>query len=216
MAQPLNSISAPVEWRLLRKGERLFALCGKATPSGLAAFRREDVGRSWAVTAEFGCIRLERMTGEEEVTGLELYLPTCVSYEYGIVGISGATELTRVIFGLAPTELEELVTLLRRGSFPVLGLSETDVTCSITGCVIPRGWPHIVVSNLPQYGNVVSVEGFIKIVVSSLPNGQLGIRYPGLKELAREILKLMGAQRPGIPYHREMLSLAPAELVAVK
>jgi hypothetical protein len=216
MAQPLNTISSAVEWRLMQKGSRLFALLGKATPAGITAFGREDIGRSWAVTAEFGCIRLEKLYGDEDVTGLELFLPTPFSYEYGITGISGATELTRAIFGLLPSELEELVSVLRRGSFPVLGLSGNDIECSITSCIIPRGWPHLVVSNLPMYGNIVSFEAFVRIVVSSLPNGQLGIRFPGLVEVAKEILKLMGSDRPGIPYHKEMVDVAPPGLVVIK
>jgi hypothetical protein len=194
----------------------LLALFGNATPSGITAFHREDIGRSWAVTAEFGCIRLERLSGDEEVTGLELFLPTPFSYEYGITGISGATELTRAVFGLLPSELEELVTALRKGSFPVLGLGAGEMKCSISSCVIPRSWPHVVVSNLPLYGNVVSFETFIRILVSSLPHGQLGIRFPGLKDVAKEILKLMGAQRPGMPYFKDALNLAPAGVLAAK
>jgi hypothetical protein len=216
MAQPLNTLSTSVEWRLLQKGQRLFALLGKATPFGIVPYGAEDVRRSWAVTAEFGSIRLERLSGDEEVTGLELALPTPFSYEYGITGISGAPELTRAIFGLLPSEMEELIKVLRRGSFPVLGYSPSELKCSISSCVIPGRWPHIVVSNLPLYGNVVSLETFVRILISSLPNGQLGIRYPGLQELVKEILRLMVAQRQGIAYCKEALNLAPADLVAVK
>src|ERR1051325_8097256 len=216
MAQRLNLLEKSVEWRLLQKGQRLFALLGKATPNGMAPFGPEDVRRSWAVTAEFGCIRLERLTGDEEVTGLELFLPTPLTYDYGISGVSGAPELTRAIFGLLPSEMEELVNALRRGSFPVLGFSLRDLKCSISSTIIPACWPHLVVSNLALYGNVVSVETFIKILVSSLPHGHLGIRFPGLQQVAKEILSLMGAQRPGIPYCKEMISLAPAEALAEK
>jgi|SRR5215831_582551 hypothetical protein len=216
MAQRLNLLNAPVEWRILQKGQRLFALLGKAAPGGLQPYGPDDIARGWAVTAEFGCIRLERLVGDEEVTGLEVFLPTPVSYDYGISGVSGAPELTRAIFGLLPSELEELVTTLRRGSFPVLGYSLNDIKCSISSCVIPGCWPHLVVSNLALYGNVVSVETFVKILVSSLPNGHLGIRFPALQQVAKEILSLMGTQRPGIPYCKEMLELAPADVVAAK
>lgn len=216
MAQRLNLLNAPVEWRILQKGQRLFALLGKAAPGGLVPYGPEDIGRSWAVTAEFGCIRLERLVGDEDVTGLEVFLPTPVSYDYGISGVSGAPELTRAIFGLLPSELEELVTTLRKGSFPVLGYSLHDIKCSISSCVIPGCWPHLVVSNLALYGNVVSVETFVKILVSSLPHGHLGIRFPALQQVAKEILSLMGTQRPGIPYSKEVLELAPAEAVPVK
>jgi len=216
MAQPLNTLTNSVEWRLLQKGARLFALLGKATPFGIAPFGPEDVRRSWAVTAEFGSIRLERLTGEEEVTGLELALPTPFSYEYGITGISGAPELTRAVFGLLPSEMEELINALRRGSFPVLGFSPADMKCSISSCVIPGRWPHIVVSNLPLYGNVVSLETFVRILISSLPNGNLGIRFPGLQQVVKEILRLMVSQRVGNPYCKEMLDLTPADLLAEK
>jgi len=216
MAQRLNLLEKSVEWRLLQKGQRLFALLGKATPTGMAPFGPEYVRRSWAVTAEFGCIRLERLTGDEEVTGLELFLPTPLTYDYGISGVSGAPELTRAIFGLLPSEMEELVNALRKGSFPVLGFSLRDLKCSISSTIIPACWPHLVVSNLALYGNVVSVETFIKILVSSLPHGHLGIRFPFLQQVAKEILSLMGAQRPGFPYCKEMIALAPAEALAAK
>ena len=82
--------------------------------------------------------------------------------------------------------------------------------------LIPGRWPHIVVSNLPLYGNVVSLETFVRILISSLPQGNLGIRYPGLQELVKEILRLMVAQRSGVPYCKEALSLTPADMVTVK
>jgi hypothetical protein len=127
MAQSLNAVASSVEWALMRKGTRVFALLGKATSSGIVPFRRDDIANSCAVTAEFGCIRLERMTGDEEVTGLELFLTTPFSYEYGIAGATGVPELTRAVFGLLPAELEQLVAAMRRGSFPVLGFSAGDL-----------------------------------------------------------------------------------------
>ena len=216
MAQPLNTLAHPVEFRLLQKGARLFALLGKATPFGIAPYGAEDIRRSWAVTAEFGSIRLERLSGDEEVTGLELALPTPFSYEYGITGICGAPELTRAVFGLLPSEMEELIKVLRKGSFPVLGYSPGDQKCCISSCTIPGRWPHIVVSNLPLYGNVVSLETFVRILISSLPHGNLGIRFPGLQDLVKEILRLMVSQRSGSPYCREMVDLTPADALAQK
>ncbi len=216
MAQRLDMLTSPVEWRLLQKGQRIFALLGKATRSGIGPFGAEDVRRSWAVTAEVGCIRLERLAGDEDVTGLELFLPTPFSFDYGITGVSGATELTRAVFGLLAPEMEELVTALRRGSFPVLGFSLSETKCSISACIIPGCWPHVVVSNLPQYGNVLSLETFVRVIVSSLPHGHLGIRFPGLQQVAKEILSLMGAQRPGIPYCAEMLDVVPADAMPAK
>jgi len=206
----------PLEWRVLQKGGRVFALLGKATDAGIVPFEAKDVRRSWAVTAEFGCIRLERLSGDEHVTGLEVFLPSPFSYDYGIMGMSGATEITRTIFGLLPAEMEELVTALRGGSFPILGYSDPELKCSISSTVIPGRWPHVVVSNVAQYGNVVCLETFVRIIVSSLPNGHLGVRFPNLQGVAKEILQLMGTQRPGLPYYKEMLDLSIADVLATK
>jgi hypothetical protein len=194
---------------VLRHGSRVFGLLGKATPFGLSSFTRHDVARAWALTAEYGCLRLERLTGEEEVTADQLILPTPFCYEYGIDGVGSSPEITRAIFGLLPGELEQLVSVLRRGSFPVLGFSQVDLRCSISGCSIPGYWPHVVVSNLALYGNVVSLETFVRIIVSSLPQAQLGIRFPALKQVIQQMMKLMATQRRGILYSREMLELMP-------
>ncbi len=209
MTQCLNMLNTSAQWSVLRQGSRVFGLLGKATPFGLSSFTRHDVARAWALTAEFGCLRLERLTGEEEVTTDQLILPTPFSYEYGIDGMSGSADLTRAIFGLLPEELEQLVSVLRRGSFPVLGFSQVDLRCSISGCTIPGYWPHIVVSNLALYGNVVSLETFVRIVVSSLPQGHLAARFPALQEVLKQMMKLMATQRRGVLYSREMLELMP-------
>jgi hypothetical protein len=216
MAQLVNMLTSPVEWVLARKDQRVFAILGKATPTGLAPFGREDASRSWAVTAEYGSLRLERLSGDEEVTGLELFLPTALNYDYGIAGVTASPELIRAVFGLLPTELEELVTTLRRGSFPVLGYSATALKCGITGCVIPSYWPHIVVSNLALYGNVVSVEAFVRILVSSLPQGHLASRFPALQTVLRQVMKVSIARPQGIPYSNDILRLVPAEMIAQK
>src|ERR1019366_9676056 len=94
---------------LLRKGPRVFALLGKATPLGLAAFEREDVSRSWALTAEYGCLRLERLSGEEEVTGEQLFLPLPADYNYGITGPDESPETIPPGSGLLPSELGQIV-----------------------------------------------------------------------------------------------------------
>ncbi len=216
MPEKLNTLATSLEGGILRKGSRVFAVLGKATHAGLAAFRRDDINHSWAVTAEFGCLRLERLTGEEEVTGLGLFLTTPFSYDYGISGLTGASELTRSIFGLLPSELEQLVTTLRRGSFPVLGFSPGDTKCSITSNVIPGCWPHVVVSNLSLYGNIVSFEAFVRILVSSMPQGQLSVRFPALQPVLKHLLRLMVIQRRGLPYCKEMLELSPASVLAGK
>lgn len=216
MPEKLNTLTTSLEGSILRKGARVFAVLGKATPTGLAGFRRDDISRSWAVTAEFGCLRLERLTGEEEVTGLELFLTTPFSYEYGISGLSGAAELTRAIFGLLPSELESLVTTLRRGSFPVLGYSPGEMRCSINSCIIPPTWPHVVISNLSLYGNVMCVESFMRVVVASMPQGQVTVRFPVIQKLVKHLLRLMVVQRRGLPYCKELLELSPAVAMAGK
>ncbi|HEU5125487.1 MAG TPA: hypothetical protein VFW05_15650 [Verrucomicrobiae bacterium] len=216
MFDKLNSLTTSLEGGVLRKGSRVFAVLGKATPAGIAAFRREDIGRSWAVTAEFGCLRLERLTGEEEVTSFEIFLTTPFSYDYGISGTSGTADLTRSVFGLLPSELEQLVTTLRRGSFPVLGFSPGDTKCCLTSSLIPGCWPHVVISNLALYGNVISVEAFVRTLISSMPQGHLSARFPMLQPVLKHLLRLMIVQRRGLPYCNELLELSPLGMLAAK
>lgn len=216
MALSLNALSRPVQWCLLRKGSRVFGLLGKATSTGLTVFGREDVACGWALTAEFGALRLERLSGDEEVIDSQLFLPTPFSYDYGITGEYGYPEVERSVFGLLSSELEQLVSVLRHGSFPVLGFSHTDLKCSISSSTIPGYWPHVVISNLALYGNVVSLESFVRIVVSSLPQGQLCARYPMLQPVFKQMMRLMVLPRRGIPYTKEMLELAPAPALVTK
>lgn len=216
MAVCLNRLSTSVKWGVLKMGPRVFALLGKATPSGLVPFGRDDVPGGWALTAELGCLRLERLSGYEEVTGDHFFLPTPFSYEYGIVGGDDSPEVIRAIFGLLPSELDHLIALLRRGSFPVLGYSHTDSKCSITSCIIPAHWPHVVVSNLALYGNVVSLETFMRVVITSLPQNHLSIRFPSLQPVVKQMLKLMIVQRRGLPYSKETLELVPTGVLAAK
>ncbi len=193
---------------LLRKGQRVFALLGKATPLGLAAFSGEDVSRGWALTAELGCLRLERLCGDEEVTGQQVFLPLPSDYDYGITGPDKSPELTRAVFGLQASELERLVSVLRRGGFPVLGLSQRDLRCSLTCCIIPGYWPHVVTSNMALHGNVVSLEAFVRVLVASLPQARLSARFPELQPVFEQMMRLVVRPRRGIPYSREMLEMA--------
>ena len=199
---------------VLRKGPRVFALLGKPTPLGLAAFDREDVSRSWALTAEFGCLRLERLTGEEEVTGEQVFLPLPSDYNYGITGTDESSEVNRAVFGLLASELEQLVTVLRRGSFPVLGFSQRDQRCSLTCCIIPGYWPHVVTSHMALHGNVVSLEAFVRVMVASLPQARLSSRFPDLQPVFKQMLRLVVRRRRGIPYSKDMLDLAPGPILA--
>ncbi len=212
----LNRLGTTVTWSVLQKQNRTFALLGKATAAGLVPFGRNDVSRGWALTAELGRLRLERLSGDEELTGDQLVLPTAFSYDYGITGAYESAEMTRAIYGLLPAELEQLVTALRRGSFPLLGFSHRDLRCSISGCVIPGFWPHVVVSNSPLYGNVVSVESFIRLIVSSLPQNHMSPRMMGLQPMFRHLMKMATAPHHGVPYTLEMLDFAPVATLAAK
>ncbi len=214
MAIPLNKLVAPVQACVLHKGTRFFGLVGKATSYGVTGFGRSDIVRGWALTAEFGCLRLERLSGEEEVTGDRLLLPTAQSYEFGIVGGNSCPELTRAVFGLLSSELEQLVGVLRQGGFPVLGFSRRDLRCALTGSIIPGHWPHVVVSNRAIYGNVVSIEAFLRTIVSSLPQGHLAVRFPVLQPVFKQMMKLLIVQRRGIPYSDEVVELTPTEVLA--
>jgi len=209
MACCLSKLTTPMPGCLLRKGSRVFALLGKATPLGLAAFNREDLFRSWALTAEFGCLRLEHLSGDEEVTGEQLFLPLPADYNYGITGSDKSPETTRAVFGLLPSELEQLVSVLRRGSFPVLGFSQRDLRCSLTCCIIPGYWPHVVTSNMALQGNVISLEAFVRVMVASLPQARLSARYPDLQPVFERMMRVVVKRRRGIPYSREMLEEDP-------
>jgi hypothetical protein len=206
----LSKLSTPIPGCLLRKGPRVFALLGKATPFGLAAFGREDLSRSWALTAEFGCLRLERLSGDEEVSGEQVFLPLPADYDYGITGFENSPDTTRAVFGLLASELEQLVSVLRRGGFPVLGFSQQDLQCSLSCCIIPGYWPHVVTSNMALHGNVVSLEAFVRLLVASLPQARLTTRFPGLLPVFERMMRVVVKQRRGIPYSQEMLKLAPA------
>jgi hypothetical protein len=209
MAFCLSKLTTPMPGCLLRQGPRVFALLGKATPLGLAAFNREDVSRSWALTAEFGCLRLERLSGDEEVTGQQLFLPIPADYDYGITGPDKSPETTRAVFGLLASELEQLVSLLRRGSFPVLGFSQRDQRCSLTCSIIPGYWPHVVISHMALHGNVVSLEAFLRVIVGSLPQGRFGTQFAGLQPVFEHLMRMVVTRRRGVPYCKEMLELAP-------
>jgi hypothetical protein len=212
----LNMLSAPLACCLMRKGPRVFGLLGRATPGGIAAFGADDVARHWAVTAEHGCLRLERMTGDEEITGLELLLPSAMSYDYGIAGAGHSPALTRAVFGLLPTELEEAVNVLRRDNFPLLSFSRVSTKCSLSSGIIPGCWPHVVISDQALYGNVLSIESFVRLLVASLPHGRLATRFPALQPLLKQMMTLMVVERRGLPYASEVLNLAPAEALAAK
>jgi hypothetical protein len=49
----------------------------------------------------------------------------------------------------------------------------------------------------------------MRIVVSSLSQSKLAMRFPALQPVFRRTMQLMAAQRKGIPFTRETLALAP-------
>jgi hypothetical protein len=205
----LSKMSTAAQGCVLRRGPRVFALLGKVTPTGLAPFSRGDVTGSWALTAEFGCLRLERLWGDEEVSGVQTYLPAPSCFDYGVTGSRQSYEMARAVFGLLAHEFEELVNVMRRGSFPVLGFSLSDQKCSVSGGTIPGYWPHVVISNMALHGNVLSLETFMRVVVASLPQSRLGSRFPNLQPALKQMMRMVVMPRRGIPYSREALALAP-------
>jgi hypothetical protein len=74
----------------------------------------------------------------------------------------------------------------------------------------------VVVSNLALYGNVISVETLLRVLLSSMPQGNLTVRFPGLQNMVKHILRLIVVQRRGIPYCKEMLDLVPSTVLAGK
>ncbi len=214
MSSCLNRTSTPLQNCLLQKGTRIFGLLGKATPFGVTAFNRGDLHRSWALTAEFGCLRLEHLCGDEELTGDRLVLPAPTTYDCGVTGPHQSPEATRAVFGLLSSELEQLVNGLRQGSAPVLGYSRRDLRCSLSSCIIPGQWPHVVISNRAIYGNIVSLESFMRLVVSSLPEGRLANRFPGLQPVFKQMMKLRIVHRRGVPFADELMEMAPTVSLA--
>ena len=91
----------------------------------------------------------------------------------------------------------------------MLGFSQRDLRCSLTCCIIPGYWPHVVTSNMALHGNVVSLEAFVRVMVASLPQARLSARFPDLQPVFEQMMRLVVRPRRGIPYSREMLELAP-------
>ena len=83
-------------------------------------------------------------------------------------------------------------------------------------CIIPGCLPHVVTSSLALYGNVLSLETFIRVVVSSLPQGRLGVRFPSLPPVFKHLMRLLVVRRRGVPYTKDMLEVAPAPALAVR
>jgi len=52
--------------------------------------------------------------------------------------------------------------------------------------------------------------------VSSVPNGQLAVRFPSLQPVLKQMVKLILAHRRGIAYNRELLTLAPTNELVTK
>jgi hypothetical protein len=63
---------------------------------------------------------------------------------------------------------------------------------------------------------VLSVEGFVRLLVASLPHGRLAARFPALQPMLKQMMTLMIVHRSGLPYTNEVLNLAPAEALVAK
>ena len=205
----LSKLNTAAQGCVLRRGPRVFALLGKVTPSGPGPFSRRDLTACWALTAELGCLRLERLSGDEEVTGMQVCLPAPAAFDYGVTGGAESPDAARAVFGLLASELEALVSALRRGSYPMLGFSTTDLRCSISAGIIPAYWPHVVISNMALHGNLLSLETFMRVVVASIPQSHLGGRLLSLQPALRQMMRVVVSPRRGIPYTKETLALAP-------
>jgi hypothetical protein len=73
-----------------------------------------------------------------------------------------------------------------------------------------------VTSNLALYGNVVTPETFIRVLVSSMPQGQLSARFPSLQPIFKQLMRLSVMPRRGVPYCKDMLELTPARALIAK
>jgi len=67
----------------------------------------------------------------------------------------------------------------------------------------------VVISNMALHGNVVSLEAFLRLMVSSLPQARLSVRFPDLQPVFERMMRIVVKRRRGMPYSREMLDLAP-------
>jgi hypothetical protein len=56
----------------------------------------------------------------------------------------------------------------------------------------------------------------MRLVVSSLPTGRLGLRFPALQPVFKQMMKLMIVQRRGIPFSDEVVELTPSAVLAGK
>ena len=74
----------------------------------------------------------------------------------------------------------------------MLGFSQRDQRCSLTCCIIPGYWPHVVTSNMALHGNVVSLEAFVRVMVASLPQARLSTRFPDLQPVFEQMMRLAG------------------------
>jgi hypothetical protein len=60
-------------------------------------------------------------------------------------------------------------------------------------------------SGLSLYGNVVSLESFMRILLSSLPQGALAVRFPSLQPVFKHLMKLAVVRRRGLPFTKEVI-----------
>jgi hypothetical protein len=63
------------------------------------------------------------------------------------------------------------------------------------------------------HGNVVSLEAFVRVMVSSLPQARLCARFPSLQPVFEQMMRVVVKRRRGMPYCQEMLEVAPGPAV---
>ena len=107
-----------------------------------------------------------------------MFLPLPSDYNYGITGPDKSPETTRAVFGLLPSELEQLVSVLAARQFPGPGFLSAGPAMQPDVLHHPGYWPHVVISNMALHGNVVSLEAFVRVMVASLPQARLSVRFP--------------------------------------
>jgi hypothetical protein len=53
------------------------------------------------------------------------------------------------------------------------------------------------------------LEAFVRVLVASLPQARLSVRFPELHPVFKQMMRLVVMPHRGIPFTREMLELAP-------
>lgn len=195
-ATPICELATPVMSVLLEHMGRSFGLLGGITATGLT---KVCSSTGWVLTAEYGFLRIEQLSGNEKV--LRSLLLTNDSFS------AGEQCVTRSVFGLLPDEWALLLAVLNKGNLPRMDYGPQEEICALTKCIIPRGWPRLVVSNGAFGLGNISLEAFIRTLGASPSIWFLARKHPVLKRVVQVIIRMCLAHRKGLPYHREVVRL---------